>query len=535
MPRFTAIVVTWNSAAEIPALVDSVELHLGDRCELLFVDNASSDGTGEVIRSRAPAATVISLPENAGFGAACNIGVREARTDVVCLLNPDTVMVDDSLYALGELALGERAIFAPLLLNEDGTPQIGARPPLGGWESLLLALWPGALMPQSLRVRCEPWRFPQRLSVGWISGACIVARRELLLDLGPFDERYFQYGEDLDLSLRARRAGVPVVSAGDVAQVVHLGGRSAAQAYADHGMQSRIEASRRVAREQLGPTRLALDRVTQLLAHGSRWVVKRALRRDTSVQAGWLRAPRSRRFARMSRPRTLRNAWFATRYVLGSHTATYPLLRFAPAPYARVMVEKGMDACIDALPRSANTFGGTAFLRRNPNVRLAHHMHLPEQVARAVRLEVPCVVLLRDPLSTLTSLVIAGENDLSHDLAFRVYIDYYRRIARLRDRIALCTFEEVLDDPAVIARRLNDFCGTNFDTDPFDAAAKQEIVELLERDQAAMNARPAHVTVPTEYKERLKPEVRKALAAHRFLPQAEAAYRVLVDELQARG
>ncbi len=236
----------------------------------------------------------------------------------------------------------------------------------------------------------------------------------------------------------------------------------------------------------------------------------------------------------MRRPRAIRNGWFVARYVLGSYRATYPLLRFAPAPYSRVMVKIGMDACIDGMPRSANTFGGTAFLQQNPGVRLAHHMHLPEQVGRAVRLGVPCVVLLRDPLSNLASLVIAGDNDLSPYAAFRVYIDYYRRIARLRKRLALCRFEEVLEDPSVIARRLNDFYGTDFRADPLDGRAKRKIVQLLEQQQGAMNARPGHVTVPNDYKERLKPVVRKALAAHPLLAEAEAAYRLLADEAEMR-
>lgn len=233
----------------------------------------------------------------------------------------------------------------------------------------------------------------------------------------------------------------------------------------------------------------------------------------------------------MKRPRSLRNAWFATRYVLGSHAGTYPLLRFAPAPYARVMVQKGMDACIDALPRSANTFAGWAFLEQNPDIRLAHHVHLPMQVLRAVRLGVPCAVLIREPLATLTSLVIAGENDLSHELGFRVYIDYYRRAAAVRERIAICTFEEVLDDPSVVARRLNESYGTAFKAELMGTEKKQEIVERLERNEQEMRSRPAHGTVPNTHKENLKPAVRKQLAEHPLLPRARAAYAALAQEL----
>ncbi len=242
--------------------------------------------------------------------------------------------------------------------------------------------------------------------------------------------------------------------------------------------------------------------------------------------------PLSRRVAQMKRPRYVRNAWFGIRYVLGSHSITYPILRYAPAPYARVIVEKDMDACIEGLPRSANTFGGWAFLEQNPDVRLAHHMHVPMQTLRAVRLGVPCVVLIRRPLGNLTSLVIAGENDLSHDLAFRIYIDYYRRMVPIRERIAICTFVEVLEDPSVIARRLNTAYGTAFAAAPMSEATKRDIVARLERNERNMRSRPGHGTVPNRYKDELKPRVLEALSRHPLLPRAEAAYATLAEAAQ---
>ena len=240
-------------------------------------------------------------------------------------------------------------------------------------------------------------------------------------------------------------------------------------------------------------------------------------------------APRSRRFAQKKRPRSVRNAWFATRYLLGSHRLTFGLLRVLPAPYSRVMVEAGMDACIEGLPRSANTFGGWAFLAQNPGVDLAHHVHMPEQADRALRVGVPCAVLVREPIGTLTSLVIAGENDLSHELAYRTYLHYFRRIGAIRDRVAVCTFEEVLDDPSVIGRRLNARYGTSFNEGPMGEAEKREIVEGLEENERQMGSRPGHGTVPNAHKEGLKPAVREALKQHRLLPEARRVYGYVAD------
>ncbi len=298
--RFTAVVVTWNSAHEVPGLIESVERHLSESCELLFVDNDSGDGTVEKIRELSPRSTVIALDRNAGFGPANNIGVREAKTDVVAMLNPDTLAVDGSLAELADLAAGERAFFAPRLLNEDGTAQISAGPHLASWESALISVWPGALLPKGIRKRCEPWRYEERLPAGYISGACFVARRELLLEFGPFDERLIMYGEDGDLSLRGWQAGVPSISAADVARIVHLGGRSASSAFSDVGTQRRLEARWWVAHERLGPVRGWFDLATQFFRHGLRWAIGSVLRRDTGFESTWLRA--ATRAVRTRRP-----------------------------------------------------------------------------------------------------------------------------------------------------------------------------------------------------------------------------------------
>jgi GT2 family glycosyltransferase len=288
--KFTALVVTWNSAQEVPGLIESINRHLADECELLFVDNASKDGTVDVIRELSPGSRVIALEHNAGFGPANNIGVREATTEVVALLNPDTLAVDSSLADLAELASRERAFFAPRLLNEDGTAQISAGSPLAGWEAALIAVWPGSLMPAAVRKHCEPWRYEERLPAGYITGACLVAQRALLLEFGPFDERLVMYGEDGDLCIRAWREGIPSISAPDVARIVHLGGRSASRAFSDLGTQRRLEVRWWVAQEHYGRVRGLFDLATQFLRHGTRWLVGKLLRRETAFESAWLRA-----------------------------------------------------------------------------------------------------------------------------------------------------------------------------------------------------------------------------------------------------
>jgi hypothetical protein len=235
---------------------------------------------------------------------------------------------------------------------------------------------------------------------------------------------------------------------------------------------------------------------------------------------------RTPRFAAV-RTRTARNAYFATRYLLANNAVTFPLLRVVPAAYEEAIVTRDMDACIEGLPRSANTFGTMAFIERNPDAKVAHHTHVPQQLRRAARIGVPCVVLIREPLGSLTSLIIAGRDGLSHGLALRVYLHYHRLVSKLRDRLAICTFEEVRGDPAVIARRLNARFGTDFDARPTDERERQAVVDELARREQQADIPATHARVPDDRKERLKPKVREELRRHPLLPAAEAIYREL--------
>jgi N-acetylglucosaminyl-diphospho-decaprenol L-rhamnosyltransferase len=295
---FSIVVVTWNSERDLPRLIGSIHAHLGpDEYELIVVDSASTDSSVELARELAPEARVLGLEENVGFGIGCNVGTREASGDVVVLLNPDTELIDGSLADLTELARAERALFGARLLNEDGTKQISAFVPVASWEHAAIAVWPGALMPRSLRKRCEPWRFDERLPAGWISAACLAAQRDLFLKFGPFDERMHLYGEDTDLGVRAWQAGIPSVFAPDAARVVHLAGHSGAQRFSDEGMRRKVQGRRWVVREHYGRVRTALDSLAEFVLHGMRWLVKRLAGRDAAEDAAWVKGmlpPRSR-------------------------------------------------------------------------------------------------------------------------------------------------------------------------------------------------------------------------------------------------
>lgn len=213
--------------------------------------------------------------------------------------------------------------------------------------------------------------------------------------------------------------------------------------------------------------------------------------------------------------------------MLGCHRLTFPLLRLAPAPYARETVDADRDACVDGFPRSANTLAVHAFLRLNPGSRLAHHVHLPQQIRRAVEMEVPCAVLVRNPLDALTSLSIFAEQELSDRLAVWTYVHFHRRMLELRDRVALCAFEEVLADPAVVPRRVNERYGTTFHADPIEPEATRRLIAEIERNHRSERNKPGSFTVPIAEKEARKPRVRERIARQPAMAEAERVYHEL--------
>ena len=257
------VTVLHDSAGQVGGMLESLAV-LGDAdVQVICVDSGSGDDGGRIAAGLG--AKVITMDGNPGYGAACNAGVAEAAGESCILLNPDTRLLDRGLLGLTRVASCERVILAPRLLNADGTIQRSAHPVPGRPDSVLAALIPPRLIPGSMGTRLEPFRAPRPVEVGWAIGACLVASTDLLRSLGPFDPSVFLYGEDMDLCLRARAAGIPVVYRPDVS-VVHEGGRSTEVSLAEpQRLEMQARRRREVILEQLGPNALAVDDVAQRL------------------------------------------------------------------------------------------------------------------------------------------------------------------------------------------------------------------------------------------------------------------------------
>jgi N-acetylglucosaminyl-diphospho-decaprenol L-rhamnosyltransferase len=288
------VTVTHNSATELARLAASMRRHLPG-ARLVVVDSASSDDTLAVARSL-PGVTTVGLDRNVGFGCGCNHGLEAVDEPVVALLNPDVELVDDSLLELADEALDRtrpQRLLAPLVLNPDGSRQDTVHPLPASVADAARALVPPALAPGTA---LAPWGAREPRVVGWAVGAALVASADTLRRLGPFDERIFMYGEDLDFGVRAAQAGVPTWF-WPSARVLHDRAHASALAFGGEPFERLARARRDVVARRLGPSRARLDDAAQMATFATRIVGKRLLGRSATRERRQLRA-----LARVRRP-----------------------------------------------------------------------------------------------------------------------------------------------------------------------------------------------------------------------------------------
>ncbi|MBD3320194.1 MAG: glycosyltransferase [Chitinivibrionales bacterium] len=204
---------------------------LYERVEIIVVDNASNDNSEELITRDFPDVKWISLKSNVGFGRACNVGARNAQGEYLLLLNPDTVISKNTLSACVDFLRSRpgAGIVGPKTLNPDGTLQISCRrsfptPMIALYRFLGLSrLFPGSrIFGQYNLTYMDP---DEPAEVDAVSGSFMFMPRKLYKDIGGFDERFFMYGEDLDLCAQGRKKGFKVWYCPST-QIVHFKGKS---------------------------------------------------------------------------------------------------------------------------------------------------------------------------------------------------------------------------------------------------------------------------------------------------------------------
>ena len=230
-PRLTIVIVSYNAREDLDRCLGSLAGYpAATPHETVVVDNASTDGSAELVRAKWPAVRLMQAESNIGFARANNIAIRATSAELILLLNGDTIVKAGAIDTLVQTldADGRIAVVGPRMVDRHGHAELSFGRMIG----------PLAEVRQKVLVRGNDEhigpiagyveRATQRArDVDWVSGACLLVRRADADAAGLLDERYFMYAEDVDFcaAVRARGRRVRFTPA---AEVIHLRGRSAA-------------------------------------------------------------------------------------------------------------------------------------------------------------------------------------------------------------------------------------------------------------------------------------------------------------------
>jgi N-acetylglucosaminyl-diphospho-decaprenol L-rhamnosyltransferase len=229
MNFLSIILVNYNGGEFLPDCLSSIEKFADGDCEVIIVDNRSTDNSVDLIREKFSAFELICHETNAGFGKANNLAVARARSEYLLFLNTDTILTEHTPRILLEYlqqhpdvgAIGSRITF------EDGSYQLS----FGKLPSLIVEL-----LDKIRYALARKWhhlfsgiynrQYSTAREVGWVTGACLMMRRDVFEKIGGFDESFFMYFEDKDICKRVREAGFKVVYYPNTSLIHLLGGSS---------------------------------------------------------------------------------------------------------------------------------------------------------------------------------------------------------------------------------------------------------------------------------------------------------------------
>lgn len=230
-PAVSILIVSHNTRDLTMAAIDAAVRETATPCEIIVVDNDSSDGSCKAIAAHPAAPRLIALKENIGFGRANNLAARYANAEMLLLLNPDTVVLDHAIDRLLEFAhqnpgakiWGGRTLFANGELNPSSCWRR-----ISLWSTFCRTSGLAALFPKSTIFNTEAiggWARDSVREVDIVSGCFFMIPTSLWSELGGFDHTFYMYGEEADLCLRAHRLGArPAIT--PAATIIHLGGAS---------------------------------------------------------------------------------------------------------------------------------------------------------------------------------------------------------------------------------------------------------------------------------------------------------------------
>lgn len=228
LPLLSICIVNWNTRQLLKDCLESIYADpQSPAWEVIVVDNASADDSVAMVGACFPQAELIASPDNRGFAGGNNLAMERARGRYLLLLNSDTRVESGALVGLVDFmeTHPEAGAVGPRLVHADGALQLscGRLPDLT--SELVNKLLLHKLLPY---FKLGRWDHAEIRAVGWVTGACLLVRREVAQQVGRLDTGIFMFYEDLEWCMRIRKAGWKIFYY-PFSQVLHLGGQSTRQ------------------------------------------------------------------------------------------------------------------------------------------------------------------------------------------------------------------------------------------------------------------------------------------------------------------
>lgn len=216
IPKLSIIIVSWNTLELLLDCLASVEsAQLGDEVEVVVVDNASTDGSAQAVRTRHPRVHLHVNDTNVGFAAANNAAIQRTHGEYVLLLNSDALLPDARTMRAWITHMDSHPRVAASgcrLIYPDGRHQVGDGGFRPSWRTLVNhSLFLSRLAPRRFQGLFLSGVKPGRtMAVDWVCGAALLLRRAVLDEVGLMDPGYFMFAEDIEWGCRMRTAGYEV-------------------------------------------------------------------------------------------------------------------------------------------------------------------------------------------------------------------------------------------------------------------------------------------------------------------------------------
>ncbi len=230
----SVVVVNWNTQDILRDCLGSIYEQCGEiDLEVIVIDNASTDGSVEMVKKDFPQVTLIENSQNSGFAAANNQGIAISKGRYVLLLNSDTVVLDNAIAKTAAFADShpEAAVVGCRVLNPDRTLQPTCFMFPSILNMLLSSTYLYKLFPKNKffgRERMTWWNRNDIKEVDVVTGCFMLIRQKAIQQVGTMDEQFFMYGEETDWCYHFKQAGWKVMFT-PVCEIIHLGGQSSRQ------------------------------------------------------------------------------------------------------------------------------------------------------------------------------------------------------------------------------------------------------------------------------------------------------------------